>query len=73
MSAEYPRKKMTAARQERICRVLQILSCLLVVTYGAGTLWFDWARPVRGALLALAIALLAVGLVFLCLSRRRRQ
>ena len=73
MSAEYPRKKMTAARQERICRVLQILSCLLVVAYGAGTLWFDLARPVCWVLLALAAVFLAVGLVFWGLSRRQRR
>ena len=73
MSAEYPRKKMTADQQERVSGVLMRLACFATLVNSAGALWFDLARPVQWALLALATVLLAVGLVFLCLSRRRRQ
>lgn len=73
MPAEYPKKKMTADQQERVSGVLTRLACLATLVNSAGALWFDFAMPVRWALLVLAIVLLAVGLVFLYLSRRRRQ
>ena len=64
---------MTADQQERVSGVLMRLACFATLVNSAGALWFDLARPVQWALLALATVLLAVGLVFLCLSRRRRQ
>ena len=64
---------MTADQQERVSGVLTRLACLATLVNSAGALWFDLARSVQWALLALATVLLAVGLVFLCLSRRRRQ